>query len=190
MYSSRPTCQLCHKIGHTAPNCWQRLDHSSTQNSPQAAAFLVTAKDSPDYEWYHDTGYNHHVTNELANLNVRADAYDGPDQIKVGNDQGLRILHTGTATLPSSNHNFCLSSLLHVPQIGKNLISVNKFTRDNGVFVEFHPNSFFVKDLHPQKLLLQVPSRNGLYPWPPSHPSFNKPIANIGEKVPMDDWHG
>ena len=37
-HSSRPTCQFCHKIGHTAPNCWQCLDHSSAQNSPQAAA--------------------------------------------------------------------------------------------------------------------------------------------------------
>ena len=109
-------------------------------------------------------------------MNVRADAYDGPDQIKVGNGQGLCV--TGTATLPSSNHKFRFSSLLHVPQIKKNLISVNKFTRDNGVFVEFHPNSFFVKDLRSRKLLLQ--GRNGLYPWP---------IANIGEKVPMDDWH-
>jgi hypothetical protein len=121
-YSSRPTCQLCHRIGHTAPNCWQRLDHSSAQNSPQAAAFLATANDCPDYQWYHDTGCNHHVTNELENLNVRVDAYNGPNQINGGNGQGLRILRTGTATLPSSIHNFRLSSLLHVPQIEKSYI--------------------------------------------------------------------
>ena len=81
--------------------------------------------------------------------NVRADNYHGSNQIRVGNGQGLRILHIGSATLPSSSHNFQLSSLLHVPKIDKNLISVNQFTRENGVFVEFYPTCFFVKDLYP-----------------------------------------
>jgi hypothetical protein len=102
----------------TVGNVWT----TPAQNSPQAAAFLATANGCPDYQWYHDTGCNHHVTNELENLNVRVDAYNGPNQINGGNGQGLRILRTGTATLPSSIHNFRLSSLLHVPQIEKSYI--------------------------------------------------------------------
>ena len=148
-----------------------------------SCCLLATANDCPDYQWYHDTGCNHHVTNELENLNVHVDAYDGPNQIKVGNGQGLRILRTGTATLPSSNHNssFIFTSCSSNREILYPLINL--------LVTMVYLLNFFVKDLRSRKLLLQGLSRNGLYPWPPSHPSFNKPIANIGEKFPMDDWH-
>jgi len=66
--------------------------------------------------------------------------------IRVGNGQGLKILHTGLANLPTPSRNFQLSSLLHVPEIQKNLISVYQFTHDNNVFIEFHPSYFRVKD--------------------------------------------
>uniref|UniRef100_A0A2N9FB01 Retrotransposon Copia-like N-terminal domain-containing protein n=1 Tax=Fagus sylvatica TaxID=28930 RepID=A0A2N9FB01_FAGSY len=57
--TSRPTCQVCHKLGHTALTCY----HS-------------------------DSGATHHLTSDLANLNVRADEYHGPDQIRVGSGFG------------------------------------------------------------------------------------------------------
>jgi hypothetical protein len=43
------------------------------------------------------------------------DEYKGKDQIKVGNGQGLDILHIGLAQIPSSSKNFSLPNLLHVP---------------------------------------------------------------------------
>jgi hypothetical protein len=52
-------------------------------------------------------------------LNLRADEYKGIDQIKVGNGQGLDILHIGLAQIPSSSKFFSLPNLLHVPQIDK-----------------------------------------------------------------------
>jgi hypothetical protein len=55
----------------------------------------------------------------LSNLNLRADEYKGIDQIKVGNGQGLDILHIGLAQIPSSSKFFSLPNLLHVPQIDK-----------------------------------------------------------------------
>jgi hypothetical protein len=59
---------------------------------------MATSNVAPNYQWYHDTGCNHHLTNELANLNVCADDYPGSDHIRVGDDLGLRILHSGIAT--------------------------------------------------------------------------------------------
>lgn len=147
-------CQLCLKIGHTANKCYHRFDHSYQSESAPPAAFLTTPHVQPDLNWYHDTGSTHHLTNDLSNLNIRADEYRGTDQIRVGNGQGLNILHTGLACLPTSNCNFSLQNLLHVPRIQKNLISVNQFTRDNQVFIEFHPHFFYVKDLRTKKLLL------------------------------------
>jgi len=48
---------------------------------------------------------------------------------------------------------------------------------------------FRVKDLHSGKLLLQSPSKGGLYPWP-SFPSLKStPTDLIGEKVSIHQWH-
>jgi hypothetical protein len=129
------------------------------------------------------------LTPELSNLNLRAEEYNGFEQIKVGNGQGLDIHHTSLASLPSSNHTFTLQFLLHVPQIERNLISVNQFTKDNHVFIEFHPYCFRVKDLHTGTLLLQSLSKGGLYPWPTSLPPRLSNHALVSEKVSLAQWH-
>lgn len=96
---------------------------------------------------------------------MHAEDYTGTDQIQVGNGQGLHISNSGRGLLPTLSRNFHLFSLFHVPQIQKNLISVTQFTRDNHVFIEFHPTCFYVKDLWTRQLLLQGPSKLDLYPW-------------------------
>jgi hypothetical protein len=88
-------------------------------------------------------GATHHITSDLNNLNLHSEAYDGPDQIQVGNGTRLAIKHTGNSKL---SPNFILRNVLHVPKITKNLLSVQKFTYDNNVYMEFHPSCFFVKD--------------------------------------------
>jgi hypothetical protein len=188
--SNRPMCQLCNKVGHTAARCYHRFDHAYQVSSPPAA-FLTVNQPSPDINWYPDTASTHHLTNDLTNLNITADEYTGNEQIRVGNGQGLKILHTGSAFLPSTHKHFSLKSLLHVPVIQKNLISVNKFTRDNNVFIEFHPFDFRVKDLHTHRLLLRGPSRDGLYIWPSplTLPPSSSPSACLGERVSVDSWH-
>jgi hypothetical protein len=100
------------------------------------------------------TGSTNHLTNDLSNFNLILEEYKGTNYIKVGNGQGLDILHIGLAQIFSSNIHFSLPNLLHVPQIENNLIFVNKFTHDNRVFVEFHLRCFRVKDLHSENLLL------------------------------------
>jgi hypothetical protein len=72
----------------------------------------------------------------------------------------------------------------------KNIISVNQFTCDNHVFIEFHPTCFYVKDLRTRQLLLQGPSKLGLYRWPSFAASTSGSLAAfIGEKVSLDKWH-
>jgi hypothetical protein len=187
---NRPICQICQKLGHTANRCYSRFDHSYQQSPAGPSAAFSAQQAIPDSAWYNDTGSTHHITNDLSNLNMRAEEYTGTDQIRVGNGQGLSIQHTGSACLPSRVHNFSLQSLLHVPQIQKNLISIFKFTIDNHVFVEFHPSCFRVKDLRTRKLLLQGPSRDGLYPWPSTALSLpSSPHAFLGERVSVDLWH-
>jgi hypothetical protein len=116
-------------------------------------ANMASATSASDSSWYPDTGSNVHLNNDLSNLNMHAEDYTGTNQIWVGNGQGLHILHSGHGILPTPSHNFHLFLLLHVPQIQKNLIFVNQFTRDNHVFIEFHPTFFCVKDLQTRQLL-------------------------------------
>jgi hypothetical protein len=188
--SQRPACRVCHKQRHTAATCWFRFEQGHQADSSPLHANMVSASSASDSSWYPDTGANVHLTNDLSNLNMHAEDYTGMDQIRVGNGQGLNILHSGRGILPTSSRNFHLFSLLHVPQIQKNLISVNQFTRDNQVFNEFHPNVFCVKDLQTCQLLLQGPSKLGLYPWPSFHAPPSKSLAAfIGEKVFLDQWH-
>jgi hypothetical protein len=151
---------------------------------------MTSTTSTSDPSWYPDTGANVHLTNDLSNLNLNAEEYTGTDQIRVGNGQGLQISHSGRGLLPTPSRNFNLFSLFHVPQIQKNLISINQFTRDNHVFIEFHSNFFCVKDIPTRQLLLQGPSKFGLYPWPSSNASFSKSLAAfVGEKVSLDKWH-
>jgi hypothetical protein len=65
--------------------------------------------------------------------------YHGAGSVQIGNDAGLRILHTGSCSLNTANRPLALTNVLHVPKISKHLLSVHKLTLDNNVFFEFHP---------------------------------------------------
>ena len=74
--SNRPVCQVYHKPGHTALQCYHRFDNSYTvESTPTMQVLLATPQQTPDYNWYPDSGATHHVTHDLANLNIRADEY-------------------------------------------------------------------------------------------------------------------
>jgi hypothetical protein len=67
--SSRPICQLCGKIGHTAPRCYQCLDPAlarppSAQYQP-AQAYYSSPTLPLEENWYPDTGATHHLTSNL-----------------------------------------------------------------------------------------------------------------------------
>ncbi|KAA8518236.1 hypothetical protein F0562_015710 [Nyssa sinensis] len=110
--NSQPVvCQICNKNGHSALDCYHRLDFSyqGKHPSPQLTAMFVaynTGYDSsltnPNY-WYTDTGATNHITADLANLNSPIE-YQGDDNIIVANGQALDISHSGqnhqAASLP------------------------------------------------------------------------------------------
>ena len=188
---NQPVCQVCQKPGHTALQCYHHFDNSYTvESTPPMQALLATPQQAPDYNWYPDSGATHHVTHDLANLNLRADEYQGSDQIRVGNGKSLSIKHIGTTQLSTPTTSFQLNNVLHVPDISNNLLSVHKFTNDTRTLMEFHPSLFRVKDLATRRLLLQGPSKQGLYPFPPlSTKRFSSPRALLGERTSFTNWH-
>ena len=88
--------------------------------------------------WYLDTGTSNHMTANL-NLITTPIPYTGSDHILVSNGQSLPITNTSNAFHHSlfSNSNFLLRDVLHVPKITKSLLSVQNFTTDNHVILNF-----------------------------------------------------
>src|SRR6266542_466753 len=122
-----------------------------------------TQSHSVDASWYLDTGATDHLTSDLAQLQVQ-EPYQGQEQVHTANGSGMRISHVGQALLPaSSSRPLYLRNVLRVPDVTKNLLVVHPFTRDNHVFVEFHPSSLLVKDIVTRDILLRGHCRNGLY---------------------------
>jgi histone deacetylase 1/2 len=98
----------------------------------------------------------------MANLNLRSEDYNGSDQVLVGNGAGLQISHIGSSILTPSKTPFVLKQLLIVPEIQKNLISVQQFCSDNLVFFEFHDHFFLIKD-YSGKIFHCGTFKDGLY---------------------------
>ncbi|KAL6629459.1 hypothetical protein ACP70R_029224 [Stipagrostis hirtigluma subsp. patula] len=78
----RPTCQLCHKTGHTVIDCWYRFDEDFVPDQKTVAA--ASNGGGGEGTWYTDTGATDHITSELDKLAVR-DKYTGNDQIHAAN---------------------------------------------------------------------------------------------------------
>uniref|UniRef100_A0A2N9F1H2 Reverse transcriptase Ty1/copia-type domain-containing protein n=1 Tax=Fagus sylvatica TaxID=28930 RepID=A0A2N9F1H2_FAGSY len=85
--TSRPFCQICLKVGHTAPTCWHRFEQNYQAQPGQSQAFVAATSSSVDTIWYPDTGANNHLTSDLSNLNLNVENYNGQDQVHIGNGQ-------------------------------------------------------------------------------------------------------
>ncbi|CAL9028341.1 unnamed protein product, partial [Prunus brigantina] len=152
-------CQICNRTNHLAANCRYRYDRPNDA-SAHIASFPTSNSDFST--WFPDTSATHHVTPDIANLSI-ANSYIGPDQLKVGNGNGLSITHVGSSSFSSSTGSFHLSNILHVPDITKQLLSVHQFSKDNNCYFEFHPSFFVVKDQITGKPLLHGLNESGLY---------------------------
>lgn len=69
----------------------------------------------------------------------------------------------------------------------KNLISITKLTKENNIYLEFHPDCFFLKDMHGRVLLKGILS-NGLYRLPSQVDSGGR-SALVGERKTSAQWH-
>jgi len=161
-YASRPTCQVIGKMGHTAFNRYHRFHNAFQATGPNLTVYTAALPQPCDLNWYPNTSATHHITFDLNSLNIHSKAYDGIDEIQVGNGSRLAIKNAGISKL---SPNFNLHYVLHVLKISKNLLSIQKFTSDNNVYVKFHPSCFFVKDRISRKILHHGLSRHGLYHW-------------------------
>ncbi|KAF8398674.1 hypothetical protein HHK36_014529 [Tetracentron sinense] len=189
--SNAPSCQICNRVGHSALDCFHRLDLSfqGRQSPPKLQAMAAMRQDST---WFTDTGATNHVTADLNNLSLHSD-YEGSDNLTVGNGKGLRIEHIGSTSYSSNGSTFHMQDILHVPCITKNLLSVSEFSKDNDCHFVFTSSGFSVKDNKSGKILFQGRSSKGLYPlhFQPhdKNKPYSSPSAFISSTVSSSVWH-
>lgn len=108
----------------------------------------------------------------------------------LGDGFGLSISHTSSLSLPSLKHPFFLNSVLYVPALDKNLISVFELCSTNGVAVTFIPTYFQVRDLRTGALRLEGRLKNGTYVWPKISTSTPHSLSFASStSTSMTDWH-
>lgn len=186
-------CQYCGTQGYSARRCPQIASLSSTapnggqqqQWTPQAH-YTTSSPAEAAPSWLLDSGASHHIASDLQNLALHA-PYQGGDDVTVGNGAGLAITHTGSSYLPSQSRSLSLTNVLCVPQMKRNLISVNKLCKTNNVMVQLCPSTFQVKDLSTGATLLNGKASKGVYEWPTT--PFSSISAFSCIKSPLSTWH-
>jgi len=198
-----PSCQICGKTNHQALDCYHRMDFSYQGRHPpaQLAAMAAHTQEEQGFEqpWYLDSGANNHITSELQNLTLHQQPYHGNDKVTVGNGGGLHITNTGSSMLATPESQFLLTNILHCPSASSNLLSIQRFCFDNNCYFILTATHFFGKDLQTKEILLQGPSKAGLYPMFLQQLKFNKSspkaamlspfTALLGVTAPFQVWH-
>jgi hypothetical protein len=110
-------------------------------------------------------GATDHITRELEKLDVRT-KYNGAYQVHTASGAGMNISHIEHSIISTHVCDLVLKNILHVPEAGKNLLSVHHFTFDNHTYLEYFSNFFLVKDLKMRRPLLKGWCHHGLYPLP------------------------
>uniref|UniRef100_A0A2N9ILA5 Uncharacterized protein n=1 Tax=Fagus sylvatica TaxID=28930 RepID=A0A2N9ILA5_FAGSY len=191
---SRPPCQICNRSGHSALDCYQRMNHAYEGRIPtqKLTAMAATASSNiPSTTWISDSGASNHITADLTNLAIHNE-YQGKDHVAVGNGAGLTIAHTGSSKFTCGSSTFALKNILHCPSIAANLLSIYQFTRDNNCYFVFYSDCFYVKDVKTGKTLFRGKSEHGLYPFR-IHTQIStksgRPFALVGVRVSVPIWH-
>jgi hypothetical protein len=124
----------------------------------------------------------------LEKLHVR-DHYNGNEQIHTVSSLGMDIHHIGHSLIHTPTHDLHLNNFLHVPQATNFFLSTSRVAHDNHAFVEYCPNSFFVKDQDMREVLVQCRCVDGLYPIPSSSTSPLGPDVHGVDKSSSSLWH-
>jgi len=135
-----------------------------------------------------DTGATDHITGELERLTTH-NKYHGGDAIHAADGAGMEIANIGHSTVSSPSRFFHLNSILHVPQAHKSLCSVNQLTKDNNVYLEFHPDHFLIKEQGTKQILHRGRCEGGLYPMHASSSSIPHKQAYNAAKPSTSLWH-
>lgn len=104
---------------------------------------------------------SYHLTSNQGNFTSGV-PYIGHEQVMLGNENPIPIAHVYTCLFHIGYLILKLNNLLHVLNLARNLIFFRQLCIDSSVYVEFHPNGFYVKDLSKGTILLEGGVDKGL----------------------------
>ena len=108
--------------------------------------------------WVVDTGASDHMTGSTTTL----------DNFQIGDKDLIVLMADGTQSLVKGKGSVCvadllLESVLHVPNLSFNLLSVSKLTRDLDCIVRFFPSYCIFQDRSSTKVIGSAEVKDGLY---------------------------
>ncbi|KAL4340378.1 hypothetical protein GQ457_08G036940 [Hibiscus cannabinus] len=159
----------CQYASEMVDPCYEPFVQSSntdskdvTATSPQINSITVQPSDFTSTRWFPDSGATNHVTPEVQR-SVTTPNRSGKGQVILGDGSSIDIAYMDDIAINTSARVLHLSSVLHVPQIRKNLMSVSQFSKDNSVYFEFHHDECVVKDEKTHAIVLKGRQESGLY---------------------------
>ncbi|KAM2702412.1 hypothetical protein EV2_004130 [Malus domestica] len=172
----------------------QAMNTVFSQPSQSTPGMSSTPATSPQV-WIADSGATNHMTADFNNLTL-ATPYPTSETVHTANGEGLTVSHIGSTILKPHIHPIKLNSILYVPKLSQNLLSVHRLCLDNNCWLIFDAYNFWIQDKATGRILFKGICSNGLYPIPSlanHHPASQKsilqPTAFLGQLVTFTIWH-
>ena len=126
------------------------------------------------------------MTTDISKLSL-ASPYTTNETIQTASGAGLSISHIGSSTLHTPLKPLQLNSILYVPSLSQNLLSVHRLCLDNNCWLIYDAFCFWIQDKATGRILFQGRCSNGLYPIPLPARSTTVPtksnVAYLGRQV-------
>ena len=196
------TCHYCKEKGHFARDCPKRSNNSKRDDNPgkskgsarcaqekneQDEEALFTSSDEDICEWIIDSGATQHMTFERARLSNYKE-FKKPCVVNLGDSRSILAYGKGTyhvtAAVGDHTQNISLQEVLYLPELDKNLLSVNAMVR-RGATVTFKDDKCEIS--RDSKILAMGEIQGKLYTL-----KIVKEHVNIAKQQPDADkylWH-
>lgn len=180
----QPRCGICKKTNHQERNCYFRnkQNNSNKQDSTKVcflSSVSQTINEIETNEWVVDSGASTHMTK---NRNMIEEIQETNTEIKTAKNNSI-LRSTGRGNINSTN--CTLSNVLAIPDLSRNLLSVNAITDKDGV-VKFSKNNVEIKK-HGKLILKGNKTQDGLYTVKLDMPVMNESLLANTEDNML--WH-
>ena len=175
----------CSKEGHWKNECLKRKAELQKGTGAGHLAFMGIASHRIGVmDWIIDSGASRHLT---AKRNLLKDYISIlPTAITIGNGKEITAIGQGNIRIPTTAGTILLAGVLHVPEIGSNLISVASIV-DTGFQVEFTRNGCTVSK---GKVTQAIGKRQGnIYYWRGQQEVALTGQVRTADKAIEDIWH-
>ncbi|GAA0147742.1 hypothetical protein LIER_07368 [Lithospermum erythrorhizon] len=143
-------------LGQISPTAEQ---HRSMLVHQGKSSFVHIAESSKLSSWIVDSGASEHMTGDV-NVFYKFSPHPSPSTVRIADGSHSKVAGIGSIKLTK---NIILSSVLYVPKLDCNLISVGKLTRDLDCVTKFYPKLCEFHAVDSGKVIGSAEMCGGLY---------------------------